>query len=115
MTDVFMFSYALWSPPELAKFLNEELKETITRCNPCVLKGYQRMFAGVSDVWEGTSIPTLVEDPDSEVRGFFIRLTDKEIDKIDAFETLVNPVDVKMSPKDGAPDVEGVAFVIDRP
>lgn len=110
-----MFSYALWSPPELASFFNESLKETLTRCNPCVLKGYQRMFAGLSDQWEGTSIPTLIQEADSEVRGFFIRLTDKEIDKIDAFETLVNPVDVKMSPKDGAPDVEGVAFVIDRP
>jgi len=72
MADVFMFSYALWSPPELAKFLNESLKDVITRCNPCVLKGYQREFAGVSDQWEGTSIPTLTKAEDSEVNGFFI-------------------------------------------
>jgi hypothetical protein len=115
MGDIFLFSFSYWNPEALADFLGSDFKNIANRSKSCVLKDYERVFAGVSDNWEGTSFPTLIVNKSQETKGFFTRISEKEFNQFDKYETLSQITDVKLFPKDGQPPIEGVAFMQANP
>lgn len=71
----------------------------------------ERVFAGVSDVWEQTSIPTMVEAEGKVTYGFCVALTEAQYTKIANYEKMSEESMVSMTTKDGGDQLDALCFV----
>ena len=76
--DIYLFSYSYWNPEEISKVLKVDVETLIPKIKAGYVEGYERVFGGSSDIWEGTSIPTMVTAEDKITYGFCIALSELE-------------------------------------
>jgi len=71
----------------------------------------ERVFGGISDNWEQTSMPTMVESEGKLTYGFCMPLTEEQYNKIASFEKLSEESMVSMMTKDGSNTLDALCFM----
>ncbi|CAI2381471.1 unnamed protein product [Moneuplotes crassus] len=80
----FIFCFGYNHPEQVAKLVDAPLEEILANSVPCILRGYQRAFAG--DSVEGTSVATILKQPETEISSYAVALTKEQIKSLDEFE-----------------------------
>jgi hypothetical protein len=78
---------------------------------PAHVVGFERVFAGKSEIWEGGSFPTLILSPEKRAIGFLINLSNEQYDKMSKYETQTEEKLVSVLVKDSSGYIDALTFV----
>ena len=85
-SNTYVFCYGSNHPEQLSRRLETTIDSIMSRAISCKVKGFKRVYVGVSRNWGGNSVANIITDPESYVLGYAVSMTPEEILKLDVFE-----------------------------
>ena len=120
-SNTYVFCYGSNHPEQLSRRLETTIDSIMSRAISCKVKGFKRVYVGVSRNWGGNSVANIIRDPESYVLGYAVSMTPEEISKLDVFEgypTWYDRIKVELTSikKDGSEAVlNGIAYEMIKP